>query len=67
MAVARVTKITASSTKGFDAAVQEGVKRASSTLRGITGVEVVSMKGKVERGKITEYRATMEITFLLED
>jgi flavin-binding protein dodecin len=66
MAVARVTKITASSTKSFDTAVQEGLKRASKTVRGITGLEVVSMKAKVESGKITEYRATMELTFLLE-
>jgi dodecin len=66
MAVARVTKITAASTKSFENAVDEGLKRASKTLRGITGLEVVSMKAKVERGKITEYRSTIEITFLLE-
>ncbi|MFI5025114.1 MAG: dodecin family protein [Alphaproteobacteria bacterium] len=66
MAVARVTKITAASTKSFDDAVNEGLKRAAKTLRGITGLEVVEMKAKVERGKITEYRSTMELTFLLE-
>ncbi len=66
MAVARVTKITASSPRGFDAAVNEGLKRAAKTVRGITGLEVVSQKAKVERGKITEYRVTMEITFILE-
>jgi hypothetical protein len=27
---------------------------------------VVDFKAKVEKGKITEYRATMEITFVLE-
>ncbi len=67
MAVARVTKITASSTESFQDAIVEGLKRASKTLRGITGLEVVSQKAKVEGGKITEYRATMEITFLLEE
>ena len=66
MAVARVTKITAASSKGFEEAVQEGIHRAAKTLRGITGFEVVSMKGKVEKGKISEYRATMEITFVLD-
>ncbi len=66
MAVARVTKITASSTKGFDQAVAEGVARAATTLRNITGVEVVSQKAKVENGRITEYRVTFEITFVLE-
>jgi flavin-binding protein dodecin len=67
MAVARVTKITSASPKSFDDAVNQGLKRAAKTLRGITGLEVIETKAKVERGKITEYRATMELTFLLED
>ncbi len=66
MAVARVTKITASSTTSFQDAVDEGLKRAATTLRGITGLEVVSQKAKVENGAVTEYRATIEITFILE-
>jgi dodecin len=66
MAVARVSKITAASSKGFQEAVQEGLKRATKTLRGVTGFEVISLKGKVEKGRITEYRATMEVTFILE-
>ena len=66
MAVARVTKITASSPKSFAGAVEEGVARASKTIRGITGLEVISQKCKVENNKITEYRATIEVTFLLE-
>ena len=66
MAVARVTKITASSTTGFQDALEEGLKRAATTLHGITGLEVVSQKAKVENGVVTEYRATIEITFILE-
>ncbi|MFQ5915504.1 MAG: dodecin family protein [Nitrospinota bacterium] len=67
MAVARVTKITASSTGSFQDAILDGLKRASKTLRGIAGLEVLSQKAKVEKGKIAEYRVTMEITFLLEE
>jgi flavin-binding protein dodecin len=66
MAVARVTKITASSAEGFQEAAEEGLKRATQTLRGVTGFEVKSLKGKVEKGKITEYRVTLEVTFILE-
>ena len=66
MAVARVTKITASSTTSFQEAVNEGLSRAASTLRGITGLEVVSQKAKVEDGRITEYRVTIEVTFVLD-
>lgn len=67
MAVARVTEITASSNKGFQEAVQEGLKRAAKTLRGITGLEVIGMKAKVDNGKITDYRVTVKLTFILED
>lgn len=66
MAVARVSKITAASRKGFQDAVLEGMKRSAKTLRGITGFEVLSLKGKVEKGKIVEYRVTMEVTFILD-
>jgi dodecin len=66
MAVARVTKITAASPKGFKEAVDEGMNRAARTLRGITGFEVLSLKGKVEKGKVVEYRVTMEVTFILD-
>ena len=66
MAVARVTKITSSSTESFQDAVDQGLARASSTLRGLTGLEVVSQKAKVVDGKIAEYRTTIEVTFLLE-
>ena len=66
MAVARVTKVTAASTEGFQQAAEEGLKRATKTLRGVTGFKVISLKGKVDGGKITEYRVTLEVTFILE-
>jgi dodecin len=50
----------------FKEAVDEGMNRAGKTLRGITGFQVLSLKGKVEKGKIVEYRVTMEVTFILD-
>ncbi len=66
MAVARVTEIRASSPEGFQEAVIEGISRAVKTLRGITGLEVLEKRVKVERGKIVEYRVDMKIVFILE-
>ena len=66
MAVARVTEIIASSPDGFREAVEEGLGRATRTLRGITGLEVVGKRVKVERGLIVEYRVDLKIVFLLE-
>ena len=67
MAVARVTEIVASSPKGWNEAAQEGFKRASKTLRGITGFEVVKQTAHIEGGKIVEYRVTMRVIFVLDD
>ena len=66
MAVASVTKVTAASPQSFDAAIEEGLRRASKTLRGITGLHVIEQKAKVTDGQIEEYRVTLEITFVLE-
>ncbi len=67
MSVARTTEITASSRKGVEEAVKEGLKRASRTLKGITGLEVDAIKARVEKGKIVEYRVSLKITFQIEE
>jgi flavin-binding protein dodecin len=67
MSVARVSKIGSASERGFDDAVRSGLERASSTLRGITGLHVVELKAKVDRGRISEYRVAMEVTFVLDE
>jgi len=67
MSVAKVTEIIASSNKSFDDAVTEGVKRADKTLKNIKSVWVKDQKAKVESGKITEYRVTLKVSFVLKD
>jgi flavin-binding protein dodecin len=66
MAVARVTKLTASSSNSFQESVDLGLERATRTLRGITGLEVISQKATVVDGNIAEYHSTIEVTFWLE-
>lgn len=66
MAVARVTDIRASSTEGFQEAVQEGLHRARKTLRNITGLEITGKRVKVEAGRLVEYRVDMRIVFVLD-
>ena len=66
MAVARVTEIVASSTKSWQDAADQGFKRASKTLRGITGMRLMEATASVNKGKVTEYRVRMKVTFVLE-
>jgi dodecin len=64
--VARVTEVIAGSQKSFEDAIMVGFKRASKTLRGITGLKVKDQRCRVEDGKIIEYRVTLEVIFILE-
>ncbi|MEM8774346.1 MAG: dodecin family protein [Pseudomonadota bacterium] len=67
MSVARVTEIIAASEKSFDDAVKVGVKRANKTLKNVTGAWVQDQKVTVEKGKISEYRVILKVTFILAD
>ena len=68
MSVSRISEIKATSTKSFEDAVKQGVKRASKTLRNVKSAWVVNQDVRVgENGEITEYRVHLKVTFILED
>jgi dodecin len=67
MSVAKVTEITSTSNKSFDDAIKSGLKRASKTLKNVTGAWVKSLKVNATNGKITNYQVNMKITFILND
>ena len=66
MSVAKITEISATSTKGFEDAVQSGISRANQTLKNIRGAWIKEMHVDVDAGKVTTYRVTMKVTFVLE-
>lgn len=67
MTIARTTEITATSTKSFDDALHEGLKRADKTLRQIKGAWIQDQEVVCEDGKIVEYKVRMRVTFVLTD
>lgn len=67
MSVAKVVELTASSPKSFEDAVRLGIERAEKTLDKVTGAWIAEQKVKVESGKISEYRVTMRVSFILKD
>ncbi|OED37499.1 hypothetical protein AB833_23430 [Chromatiales bacterium (ex Bugula neritina AB1)] len=67
MSVAKVTEIIASSTSSFEDAVQQGVSRASKTLKNISSAWVKDQSVLVNNDKITEYRVVLKVTFVLND
>lgn len=67
MSIAKVTEIISSSSKSFEDAVENGIERASKSLKGITGAWVADQKVTVKDGKIEEYRVVLKVTFVLND
>ncbi len=67
MAVARQTQIIGASPHSWEDAVRNALERANKTLRGITGLEVIKENAAIAKGKIVEYRATLLVTFVLEE
>ena len=67
MSVAKVSEITSSSKKGFEDAIQKGVTRFAKTVDQVQGAWVSEQKVTVSGGKISEYRVTLRVTFVLTD
>jgi flavin-binding protein dodecin len=66
MTVAKVSEITALSDRSFTDAINKGIKRASKTLKNITGAWIADQEVVVDKGRVTGYRVRMRITFVLE-
>lgn len=62
----KVIEVIGVSTKSFQDAVDNAVKKASESISGITGVEVVSHTAKVEDGKVVRYSATCKLAFAVK-
>ncbi len=68
MSIARVTEIIASSSRSFEAAIEDGIDRANKTLKNVQGAWVQSQKVECgDDGKIKEYRVVLKVTFVLAD
>ena len=67
MSVARVTELTASSSKSFEAAIEKGIERANETLENVEGAWIQDLKVTCKNGKVDEYRVNMKVTFVLRD
>ena len=67
MSVAKVSEISATSTKSFEDAIQQGLARASRTLRHIRGAWIKEQHVRCDDGKVTEYQVNIMVTFVLDE
>jgi flavin-binding protein dodecin len=67
MSVAKVSEISATSSKSFEDAIQMGLARAAKTLRGIQAAWIKEQRIRCDNGRIVEYQVNMMVTFVLDD
>jgi flavin-binding protein dodecin len=66
MSVVKIVELVGTSKESWQDAAEEAIREASQSLRHITGVDIVNQTAQVENGKITEYRTTLNVAFVVE-
>ena len=61
----KVIELIGVSDESFEDAVKQAVAKASESISGITGVEVLTMNGRVDDGQIVQFRAAVKIAFVV--
>ena len=67
MAVAKIIEIISGSKKSFDDAVKQGIDRVNDSVTEVSGAWVKDQRVVVSKGKVTEYRVVMKVTFMVRD
>ncbi len=65
MLVGKIIELVGTSSRGFEDAINEAVRRSSRTVN-IRGVDVVGQKAIVKDGKVIEYRVNLKLSFGVE-
>ncbi len=65
--VYKVIELVGSSPVSWEAAVKNAVQMASKSLRDLRVCEVVKLDTKIDNGKITAYRARVQLSFKYEN
>ena len=67
MSVARVVEISSTSSKSFEDAMQQGIARATKTLRNVRSAWIKEQEVRIENDRIADYKVNMLITFVLDE
>ena len=67
MSVAKITEISSTSTVSFEDAINQGIARASKTIRNVRSAWIKEQQLRLENNKVAEYQVNMLLTFVLDD
>jgi flavin-binding protein dodecin len=65
VSVAKTVEIISSSTESIEAAIRDGIAKASETINGIEGAWVKGTKAIVRDNRVVEWRVTIKLTFIV--
>lgn len=65
MSLVKITEITAESDNGFEHAIESGIARFASTVDNVEGAWVKEQKVIINDGKVTKYRVTLKVSFVV--
>ncbi|MFC1421225.1 dodecin [Streptacidiphilus cavernicola] len=63
----RVTEIVGTSGESVEAAIRNGISRASQTLRGLDWFEVTQVRGSITDGAVDQFQVGLKVGFRLEE
>jgi flavin-binding protein dodecin len=66
MKVAKVIEISAESDVSFEAAINNGIAKASETVKNLKSAWVKEQKVVIKDGRIVRYRVDLKLTFVLD-
>ncbi len=66
MSVAKNTEVTASSSESFEDAIRQGIRKVAETVDNIESAWVKEQKVRIDGDRVTEYRVTMKVTFIVK-
>ena len=59
----KIIEVIGISSKSFDDAIHQALTKASKSVKGISGFEVIKHMASVEDGKITQYKVNLKLAF----
>jgi flavin-binding protein dodecin len=66
MTIAKIIEVSSDSSVSFQDAIEAGIKRAEKTVKNVKGAWIAEQKLTVHKGKITNYRVMMRISFVID-
>jgi flavin-binding protein dodecin len=63
----KLVEIVGTSDKSLSDAIDSGVARASKTVRNIDWFEVTELRGRVDKGRVSQYQVKIKVGFRLDE